>query len=149
MDFERLIPLLVIYIVWRIISKPRKKAPQQQKTAPAEGRGIKILRQVLSGEPDQEELEAIIKERAGTAAGLPAEEITAATPIPSALPRQKVVQEAEPAIALPKRSGSKEKRLKVVCGAGFTRRTLKNAVIWSELLAKPLALRDDQQSPSW
>lgn len=142
MDFERLIPLLVLYIIWRIISKPRKKEPPQRKTGPAEGRGIKILRQVLTGEPDQEELEAlIIKERAGAAAGLPAEEITAAAPIPSVVPRQKDIQEAEPAITLPKKSRTKKHPLKVACGAGFTRRTLKNAVIWSELLAKPLALR--------
>jgi len=149
MDLERLIPLLVIYVIWRLISRPRRQKPQQETMPRPENRGMKILRQLITDEFDQEGPKPVLKKRVEGMIRSDAEKVAfmETAPAPSEPPDFLQVDVRE---AAPERKPPQPDRGKKPCPKGrrrraFNRRALKKAVIWSELLAKPLALRDDHR----
>ena len=112
MELERLLPLLIIWIIWRIVSRKRKAGPEKTVPPPA---GVK---------EEMKELES------GTvAAPFPAQPALDTVVQPEE--KQPVVQ---PAVR-PARRGFAAK-----CS---DRNFLKQAVVWSEILAPPVSLRDD------
>jgi hypothetical protein len=111
MELERLLPLLIIWIIWRILSK-RKTAPEKTVSPPA---GVK---------EEIEELEPVTE-----AAPLPAPPAFDTEEQPEE--KQTVVQ---PAVR-PARRGFAAK-----CS---DRNFLQQAVVWSEILAPPVSLRDE------
>ena len=112
MELDRLLPLLIIWIIWRIVNSKRKSGAK--KTIPPPG-GLK---------EEMEELESVT-----VAVPLPAQPAVEVEVQPEE--KQPVVQ---PAVR-PARRG---------CAAKCPDRNfLRQAVVWSEILAPPVSLRDD------
>ena len=148
MDFEQILPFILLLIMWgagRILNKMGKT--EQKKQAPADRKPIlvKILQQLAAfkeksnneefGEnfesPSQAPAEEREKESLTEKAkdSLPQESTITSRETVSVSPPIKVVQPSHTILC--------KKNL-----ATINRRKLKNAVIWAEILAPPVALRD-------
>lgn len=151
MDFERLFTLIIIMIIWGVSSILRKKAkadPENKAPADQKSGFFNILQQHLAAleekskeeeiihldeylqpshqsRTDEHEKKSLIEEAEDALIQEPPitgrETVAAAAPKRVAKPRPTILQK-KPAMT--------------------NRRKLQNAVIWAEILAPPMALRD-------
>ena len=112
MELDRLLPLFIIWLIWRLTSRKRKAGPE--KTIPA-----------------SVDVQEKLKER---------EPVTVAAPFPAqpAVDTVMQIKEKRPVVQPAVRHARR----------GFTakcrgRDFLQQAVVWSEILAPPVSLRDD------
>jgi hypothetical protein len=156
MDLERLIPFAVMIILWRVISSAIKKAQEQSDTVapPKQSQGLELLKQLMVGDLDPE---GLVKQQAAQKAPETHVEKTAPTPVmKEARVRQASAQEVRPTRSSrddpskgvqPKSSASVELPcMPTTRPSRFNRREMQRAVVWAELLGKPLALRDGHRS---
>jgi hypothetical protein len=154
MDFEKITTLVIVMIIWGISNTIRKAAQANQKAPAATGQkpGFReILRQGLSA----------LQETGPSGQALNLNEFIQ-PPLEPQPPQAKrgpqiaraaVAPEQEPAItgraksSAPPPAGTAGKprpstARKKLGFAGMDRRELQNAVLWAEILAPPIALRD-------
>lgn len=162
---ENIFPLIVIYLVWKVFNKAQKagqeegeQEAQPRPPAPAEGEYGQVdvrelLRQILLGgeaaqprpvpppQPRPAPREAIVAVPQGRRPSLIREETPARqTRREKAGRREK--PEAPAAVRPAPRAAAPEGK---PCRPGrpcFSPRKLRQAVIWSEILARPVALRE-------
>lgn len=115
MEIERLLPLLIIWIIWRILSYKRKAVKEKTGTPP-----------VFSKE-DSEKLKPV-----PAAAPLP----TPAIGTTVAVAQPVVTKTVTPLPAMP----VGRPRRGMMCS---DRSFLQQAVVWAEILAPPVSLRDN------
>lgn len=149
MDLERIFPLVIIAIIWLVSNAIRKiSQADQNKPAPAgQKTGLfEILRQNLAAlEEKAQGGEALALDeyvqpppKVKTVEHIPQTLIESEAALPPALTRtgRKKVPVA-PLATISRPASHRKKSLN-----RMNRRKLQNAVIWSEILAPPIALRD-------
>ena len=155
MDFEQLITLIFVLAIWGISNVFRKAAktdPRNHASAQQTPGFLETLQKTLAAalqdqrSPDREELE--LDEYLQVPTGPPLEDRSGHASATMADDRQPEIHERRIKSApsppfIPPAGPPQITRLqKSKLPAG--RRSLRNAVIWSEILAPPLALRDPQ-----
>ncbi len=146
MELERFIPFLILIIIWNIITAKRKKKQSAPKTVKAKTPNLEQLLKVLTGQVKPEDL---IQTTSGEPIIPPEEEADLWTTQPEPkkksnyFPNEKFSSTADevPEISsepLPPPVLAKSRR-------NFPKQAqLRQAIIWKELLDKPLALRQNQ-----
>lgn len=143
MDFDRVLPLIIIMVIWGVINALRKIAKVDQKIDPFKimqqhfavqeetGKGEEVIDLEEYSPPPfkpqtaEHEKESLIEIAAGF---LPQESAVTGRETVSVSPPT-WVSKPRPRILLKKPSMT-------------SRRKLQNAIIWAEILAPPMALRD-------
>lgn len=153
MDFERIFPFLVIYFIWRIFFKAKKKKPEIEKPEAAAAdkadisvSPVDVLKQMLFGGIEMPD--ALKQERTGEV--LPEEPL-------QHIPEKYYPEEQQPAFAETDVSVPRGRRppegepiretaqsLKdTFTTPVYSRKDLQKAVVWAEILAPPLGLRGE------
>lgn len=138
MDLDRIFTLVVILIIWVASNAIRKIArPEQKKQAPAAQKPglFQILQQNL----------AALEEKSQGEASISLDEYLQ----PQTAPPESLIEKAESAMAqtekpppAPAKAVKAEAAIIQKKPAMTKRRQLQNAIIWAEILAPPVALRD-------
>ena len=147
MDFEKILPFILLLIMWgagRILNRMGKS--NQKEQAPAERKPVlvKILQQLaaLKENGTHEEFDEYYQPPSPPPAEKHEKESLIETAKDS-LPQETVIT-GRAKVSVPP-TGVAEPRPTILCKksmAMMNRRKLQNAVIWAEILAPPLALRD-------
>ncbi len=148
MDFERLFPLIIIMIIWGASKALRKIAKtDQEKQAPAHQKPIlvKILQQLAAFKEkgNDEEFNEYFQPPSPPRADLHKKESLiektkdSLQQEPAITGRETVSVSPPTGVAKPRPTILRRKPM-----AMMSRRKLQNAVIWAEILAPPVALRD-------
>ncbi|HIJ79325.1 MAG: hypothetical protein OEY01_10100 [Desulfobulbaceae bacterium] len=158
--FENIFPLIVIYVIWQIFSKVQKSIPKDDKVGDqvaSSGNGSEqvrinlrdVLQQILTGgevelpnivQPRGEEEASSVPRKGGMASVQSLPKVAVKTLSRPARQRDNAMEHVitgvgeSPSLKRERRSGVKP-----------SRRKLRQAVIWSEILAKPLALRHEER----
>lgn len=151
--FDNIFPLIVIYIIWQIFSKVQKSIP---KSEDMDGQGAStenepgqvkvnirdVLQQILSG--GEVDLPHVSSAPLAEQSWAPSQNIAEQT---SLVPEQHddivrdLVAGKKKSVEVVEQSLSeKQSRSSLV----MSRKKLQQAVLWSEILAKPMALREQR-----
>ncbi len=151
MDLERFIPFLIIYIIWSIITaKLKKKKPDPTAAKPKTSNLVQLLK-LIQGQMDPESLAREMQRKQVPQAE--EEEVIwemDSPPIkpPEHIPKEVKTKIVEEVISKPVNLAKKEKEeMPYICRSRHNRRKqkqLKQAIIWKEILDKPLSLRPSQ-----
>ncbi len=140
MDIERFIPFLIVLIIWKIINAGRKKNISDDDTAKPENSTLVKLIKMLQGQTDPEDM-------AWNTTGKPIpqaekEDIPWKHPPAHKKPPKRTAKEVvSKPLGLPeKQKGDKSNTCKPRHSLR-KQKQLRQAIIWKELLDKPLALR--------
>lgn len=158
MDFERIFPFIVLYFIWRIFFKKQKKKPKIEKPKVSSDKTDKsispadVLKQMLFGGIDMPQ--TVTPKRSDQEFY---DESIQYTPEEYIAEDQEVIIPEDDMIVTPAPYFSKD----VVEGKmkpdksqsvryafrrqAYSRKDLQKAVIWSEILAPPLGLRDQKK----
>ncbi len=148
MDLERLIPIVVIYVIWSIFTAKRKKKKSEHGSGEQQSSPMVQLLRLIQGQVDPEELA-----RRAKAIDFPQEdeeEFLWETAPSSTEPPEFILKEPEKSFAekvpdIPADLPIKQEKDKQYSRKSrYNKRTqkkLRQAIIWKEVLDKPLALR--------
>ena len=152
MTFEGLFPFILLFIMWgasRILLKMAKTNQKEQATADQKPGFLKMMQQQFADLEDEDEDEEIVglDEYFQPPSQIPAEQLEeesligiAKAPLQqeAAITGKETVSVSPPAgVAKPQPTILRKKQM-----AMMNRRKLQNAIIWAEILAPPVALRD-------
>ncbi|MDF1577767.1 MAG: hypothetical protein RQ753_00290 [Desulfurivibrionaceae bacterium] len=155
MDFDQLITLIIVLVLWgvsAVFQKVNRADPEKRPTAPRKSGFFETLRQKLAAMEEEarnrevRDLDAFLEPARESATGAhdaPAREASAeAEPRPVPLAADARVVPLRPAAApAPPRPAAGSGNFPAATSPG----NLRNAVVWAEILAVPVALRDDKQ----
>jgi hypothetical protein len=152
MDIERLIPFLIIYFIWNIISSSRKRKTTAQNAGKPQFSVMEQLIKILREQFNQETMSPN-----NTARHIPQtqkrEILQKKTPSRKKIPKQVPSKKESPALAekfsakpveLSKKQKSEQLYFRKSRLNQRTRKQLRQAIVWKEVLDKPLALRHNQ-----
>lgn len=158
---ENIFPLIFIYLVWKVFSKvqgigrqeeEQTPEPQPQPVSAHSGEPVQVdvrelLRQIFLGReesppprPRQAQKETVVPRKASLVLeGAPSKSTR----------REKSGQREKEKNVVPERSRTRDRQRQagapLAGGPCFSPGRLRQAVIWSEVLARPVALRDEAQ----
>jgi len=151
MDIDRFIPLIIVFFIWKIISAAGKQKTSGDETAKPEDSTLVKLIKTLQGQADFEDMAGTARER-----NLPWAEQEdlhwekPVTPKKSAerstnAVKENHVEKASTRLeALPKEQNGTKSHSRQPKYILRKQKQLRQAIVWKELLDKPLALRDSQ-----
>ena len=149
MDFEDIIPFLIVifYLLSSVLSKigQRKTSPSGQQAAGEKKEGLDLLKDLLTGRTTVEKiLEKQAKQQRPEAVAKKQRPLPQKRVVAGRVSEQKRDQVPVPPVAgTPATKGEELIEFRLDQGR-LKRGRLRRAVVWSELLGKPLALRDEQ-----